>query len=107
MVHQTAGLPIGGVHGTKETPRLWQQPAHCGGPHLGKVSPSVHTAEMGEVADEVQLISHNTKSRILQEAKTLTKQVIQKQGNLSLFLFEALMKNLGAHYTSQSRFLQS
>lgn len=94
------------MHGTKETPRLGQQPAHCGGPHLGKVSPSVHTAEMGEIADEVQLISHDTKSRILQEAKTLIKQKSFKNGlNLkkkSIFLFEALMKSLRAHYESWS-----
>lgn len=29
---------------------------------------------MGEIAYEVQLISHDTESRILQEAKTLIKQ---------------------------------
>ena len=74
VVHQATGLPIWGVHRTKETPGLRQQPAYCGGPHLSKISPSVHTAEMGEIAYEVQLISHNTKSRILQEAKTLIKQ---------------------------------
>lgn len=35
---------------------------------------------MGEIADEVQLISHDTKSRILQEAKTLIKQKSFKNG---------------------------
>lgn len=80
MVHQTTGLPVGGVHGAEETPGLRQQPAYCGGPHLGKICPSVHTAEMGEIAYEVQLVSHNTKSGILQEAKTLIKQMSLKMG---------------------------
>ena len=74
MVHQTTGLPIRGMHGAEEAPGLWQQPAHRGRPHLGKISPSVHTAEVGEVAYEVQLVSHDTESRILQEAKTFIRQ---------------------------------
>lgn len=74
VVHQTAGLPVGGVHRAQEAPGLRQQPAHCGGPHLGEVGASVHAAEMREVADEVQLVCHDTKSRVLQEAKTLIKQ---------------------------------
>ena len=78
MVHQSTGLPVRGVHGTKEAPGLRQQPAHSGGPHFSKISPSVHTAEMGEIAYEVQLVSHDTKSRILQGAKTLIKQTSLK-----------------------------
>lgn len=66
----------------------------------------MHTAEMGEIADEVQLISHDTKSRILQEAKTLMKQKSFKNGlNLkkkSVFLFAALMKSLRAQCKSWS-----
>ena len=40
----------------------------------------MHTAEMGEIAYEVQLVSHDAKSRILQEAKTLIKQTSLKNG---------------------------
>lgn len=71
MVQQPTRRPVWSVHRAEEAPGFWQQPAHGGGPHLGKGSPSVHTAEMGEVAKEVQLVSHNTQARILQEAETL------------------------------------
>lgn len=71
MVQQPARCPVWGVHRAEEAPGFGQQPAHGGGPHLGKVSPSVHTAEMGEIANEVQLVRHNTQARVLQEAETL------------------------------------
>lgn len=74
MVQQPTGRPVWGVHRAEEAPGLWKQPAHRGGPHLGKVGPSVHTAEVGEIANEVQLVSHNTQARILQEAETLIKK---------------------------------
>lgn len=73
MVQQPTRCSVWGVHRTEEAPGLGEQPAHCGGPHLGKVSTSVHTAEMGQIADEVQLVGHNTQARVLQEAETLIK----------------------------------
>lgn len=62
VVHQAAGLPIWCMHRAQETPGLRQQPAHRSRSHLGKVGPSVHAAEMGQVADKVQLVCHNAES---------------------------------------------
>ena len=71
VVHEAAGLSVRGVDGTQEAPGLWQQLAHGGSPHLGEGCPSVHAAEVGQVADEVELVGHDTQARVLQHAQTL------------------------------------
>lgn len=70
VVHEAAGLSVGGVHGAQEAPGLGQQTTYGGGPHLGKGCPSVHAAEVGQVADEVELVGHHTQSRVLEHAQT-------------------------------------
>lgn len=69
VVHESAGLPVRGVHGAQEAPGLRQQLTDGGGPHLGERCASVHAAEVGQVADEVELVCHHTQTRVLQHAE--------------------------------------
>lgn len=78
MVHQATGLAIWSVHRTQKTPRLWQQLAHCSGSHFEKISTSVYAAEMGEVADKVQLVCHHAQTGALQHAETCRKREKEK-----------------------------
>lgn len=70
MVHESTGLSIWGVDRTQEAPGLRQQLTHRRGPHFGEGGPSVHAAEVGQVADEVELVCHHTEARGLQHAQT-------------------------------------
>lgn len=70
VVHKSAGLSVWGVHGTQEAPGLRQQLAHGRGPHFGEGRASVHAAEVGQVADEVELVGHHAEARGLQHAQT-------------------------------------
>lgn len=73
VVHEAAGLSVWGVDGTQEAPGLGQQLTNRRGPHLGERRSSVHAAEVGEVADEVELVGYNTQASVLQHAQTWRK----------------------------------
>lgn len=70
VVHESTRLSIRSVDGTQEAPGLGQQLTHRRGPHFGERRPSVHAAEVRQVADEVELVSYNTKACVLQHAET-------------------------------------
>lgn len=70
VVHKAARFSVRSVNGAQETPGLRQQLPHRRGPHLSEGGSSVHTAEMRQVTDEVQLICHDTQSGVLQDAQT-------------------------------------
>lgn len=59
VVHEPTGLPVRGVHGAQEAPGLGQEPTDRRGPHFGKGGTPVHAAEVGQVADKVQLVGHD------------------------------------------------
>lgn len=70
VVHESTRLSVRSVDGTQEAPGLRQQLTHRGGPHFGERCPSVHTAEVRQVADKVELVGYHTKACILQDAET-------------------------------------
>lgn len=70
VVHESTRLSVWSVDGTQEAPGLRQQLTNRSGPHLGECCSSVHTAEVGQVADEVELVSYHTQACVLQHAKT-------------------------------------
>mmetsp|Transcript_29489 Transcript_29489/g.74196 ORF Transcript_29489/g.74196 Transcript_29489/m.74196 type:complete len:438 (+) Transcript_29489:1990-3303(+) len=59
MVEQTTGTTVGGVYRTHETPGLGTQLAHSGGLHVGEEATTMHTAEMGEETEKVELVGHH------------------------------------------------
>lgn len=65
----SAGLSVWRVHRAQEAPGFGQQLADSRGSHLGKRCPSVYAAEVGEVADEIQLVPHHTETAVLQHAQ--------------------------------------
>lgn len=69
VVHEPTGLAIRGVHGAQEAPGLGQQLADSGGSHLGEGGAAVDAAEVGQVADEVQLVPHHAQTTVLQHAQ--------------------------------------
>lgn len=70
VVHEPTRLSIWGVDRTQEAPGLRQQLSNRRGPHLGKRCSSVHAAEVRQVANEVELVSYNTQTCVLQHAET-------------------------------------
>ena len=70
MIHEATGLSVRGVDRTQEAPGLGQQLTNRGGPHLGERCSSVHAAEVGQVADEVEFVGHDTQTGVLQHAET-------------------------------------
>lgn len=65
VVHESTGLSVWSVDRTEEAPGLGQQLTNGRGPHLGKRRSSVHTAEVGQVADEVELIGYDAQACVL------------------------------------------
>ena len=62
MIQQTTRTSIRGVNWTDESPRLWEKLSDCGGLHFSEILASVNTAEVRQIASEVELISHNCES---------------------------------------------
>jgi len=65
MVQQTTGSAVWRVDRAQKAPRFGKKLAHSGGPELREESSSMHTAEVGEVPQEIQLFSDDTVSRSL------------------------------------------
>lgn len=74
MIHQSTGLSVRSVDGTEETPGLRQQLPDRRGSHPGERRSSVHAAEVGQVADEVEFVSDHTEARVLQHAETCEEE---------------------------------
>ena len=47
----------------QKAPRLGEKLAHGGGPELGEEGTSMHTAEVGEVPQEIQLLRNDAITR--------------------------------------------
>lgn len=84
VVHEAAGLSVGSVDGTQEAPGLGQQLTHRGGPHLGERRSSVHAAEVGQVADEIELVGHHAQAGVLQHAETWGRSGRDRSGSFTL-----------------------
>lgn len=82
VVHQPAGLSVWGVHGAQEAPGLGQELPHGRGPHFGERRPSVHAAEVRQVADEVELVGDHAEACVLQHAEAFA----QRQRERTFFL---------------------
>lgn len=74
VVHKSTRLSVRSVDRTQEAPGLGQKLPDRGGPHLGEGGPSVHAAEVRQVADEVQLVCDDRKSGALQHPETCRKR---------------------------------
>lgn len=74
MIHESAGFSVRRVHGAQEAPGLRQELTHRRGPHFGERRPSVHAAEVRQVADEVELVSNHAEARVLQHAEAFTQR---------------------------------
>lgn len=70
VVHEPAWLSVWRVHRTKEAPRLRQKFSDRGGSHLGKGCSSVHAAKVRQVSDEVEFVSDDTQTCVLQHAQS-------------------------------------
>ena len=72
MVEQSARRSVGGVYRAKETPGLREQLADRGGAHLAEEGSSVNTAEVGQVAEEVELVCNHREPRLLEGGREET-----------------------------------
>ena len=69
MVEQSAGCAVGGVHWAEEAPGLREQLAYGGGAHLAEEGSSVDTAEVGQIAEEVELVCYHREPRLLERGR--------------------------------------
>mmetsp|Transcript_23747 Transcript_23747/g.70493 ORF Transcript_23747/g.70493 Transcript_23747/m.70493 type:complete len:221 (+) Transcript_23747:1613-2275(+) len=76
VVEKAAGAPVWSVHRAHEAPRLGQQLAHRRGAQLCKVGAAMHRPEVGQVAEEVELLgNYREASRLRQVEPALGHQV--------------------------------
>lgn len=90
MIHESAGFSVRGVHGAQEAPGLGQELTHGRGPHFGERRPSVHAAEVRQVADEVELVSNHAEARVLQHAEAFAQRKKKKLAFLMIVFWFGL-----------------